>query len=190
MASEDRPPAGAGPPERYREFLRMVAGAPLRSLPPLGLDPSDAAQRALLKAHQNREQFRGASDAEYLAWLRRVLVHDLRDAARRHAREAGALGVEADLERSALRLEDWIEAGDTSPPARASRAESLLRLAGALAGLPEDQRRAVELRHLVGLAVPQVAARMERTVPAVAGLLRRGLEALRRAVPDLLDGLA
>jgi DNA-directed RNA polymerase specialized sigma24 family protein len=35
------------------------------------------------------------------------------------------------------------------------------------------------LRHLKGLSVPEVAQRMGKTLPAVAGLLHRGLKRLR-----------
>jgi RNA polymerase sigma factor (sigma-70 family) len=70
-------------------------------------------------------------------------------------------------------------AGHTSPSQRAIRAEELLRLAGALAALPEPQRRAVELHYLQGLPLAQIATALGTTRPAVAGLLHRGLKALR-----------
>ena len=40
-------------------------------------------------------------------------------------------------------------------------------------------RAAVELFHLQGLEMNEVAGRMGKTPPSVAGLLRRGLKALR-----------
>lgn len=39
----------------------------------------------------------------------------------------------------------------------------MLRLAGALAQLPEDQRRAVELRHLQGLSLDEIAQQLNRS---------------------------
>jgi RNA polymerase sigma-70 factor (ECF subfamily) len=64
------------------------------------------------------------------------------------------------------------------------RAEELLRLAAALAQLPEDQRRVVELHHLKGLLIAEVAEQMGRTRPAVVGLLCRGLKKLRELLRD------
>jgi RNA polymerase sigma-70 factor, ECF subfamily len=52
-------------------------------------------------------------------------------------------------------------------------------LAHALEGLPMAQRQALELHYLQGLPLAEVAQRMQRTKPAVAGLLQRGLAALR-----------
>jgi RNA polymerase sigma-70 factor (ECF subfamily) len=45
--------------------------------------------------------------------------------------------------------------------------------------LPPEQRRVIELRHLRGLPVAEVAELMERSRPAVVGLLYRGLKRLR-----------
>jgi RNA polymerase sigma-70 factor (ECF subfamily) len=52
-------------------------------------------------------------------------------------------------------------------------------LRAALAGLPEDQREIIVLRHLGGLAPAEIAARLGRTESAVNGLHHRGRRALR-----------
>ena len=64
------------------------------------------------------------------------------------------------------------------------RQEQGLRLADALAELPEDQRRAVELHHLRGYSVAEVGKLMNRSRPAVVGLLFRGLKKLRQLLKD------
>jgi RNA polymerase sigma-70 factor (ECF subfamily) len=58
--------------------------------------------------------------------------------------------------------------------------EQLHRLTEALARLPEDQRRAVELHHLHGQTVARVADSLGRSKSAVVGLLFRGLKNLRQ----------
>jgi RNA polymerase sigma-70 factor (ECF subfamily) len=119
----------------------------------------------------------------WLAWLRAILANALAAASRRfdaQARDPGReRSLEAELERSASRLEGLLAADQTSPSERAVRGEELLRLAQALAGLPEDQRRVVELHYLEGLPVAVVADRIGRTRPAAVGLLFRGLKRLR-----------
>jgi RNA polymerase sigma-70 factor (ECF subfamily) len=63
--------------------------------------------------------------------------------------------------------------------ARARRGKDAVRLAEAMGELPEDQQEAVRLRHLEGWPLKRIAARLQRTEVAVAGLLKKGLRALR-----------
>jgi RNA polymerase sigma-70 factor (ECF subfamily) len=77
-------------------------------------------------------------------------------------------------------MASWLAADQTSPSQTAQRNEELLRLADALKSLPEPQREVVVLKHLRGWTLQCIAEQLGRTVPAVASLLRRGLEELRR----------
>jgi len=61
-------------------------------------------------------------------------------------------------------------------------------LRAALAGLPEDQREIIVLRHVGGLAPAEIAARLGRSESAVNGLHHRGRRALRAELTRL--GLA
>jgi len=172
------------PLEDYRDYLRLLARLQLDPRLRAKLDASDVVQQAILQAHEGRAQFRGSTEAEWLAWLRAILANVLAAAARRFGTEARAVGrersLEAELERSSSRLECLLAADQTSPSQRAVRGEELLRLAAALARLPEDQRQVVELHHLRGLPVAEVAAQVGRSRAAIVGLLFRGLKRLRQ----------
>ena len=74
----------------------------------------------------------------------------------------------------------WLAAEQTSPSLAAQRNEELLRLADALAELPEPQREVVILKHCRGQTLQQIADHLDKSVPSAASLLRRGLEALRQ----------
>jgi RNA polymerase sigma-70 factor (ECF subfamily) len=75
----------------------------------------------------------------------------------------------------------WLADEETGLSERLGRQDELLRLAQALEKLPDAQREAVELHYLQGLPLADVSTRMGRTRPAVAGLLQRGLTALRES---------
>ena len=92
--------------EDYRDYLlllvRLQMGPRLRAK----LDASDVVQQAILHAHERRAQFRGATEGEWLAWLRAILANALAAAARRfdaQARDPGReRSLEAELERSSV----------------------------------------------------------------------------------------
>ncbi len=174
------------PMENFREYLRLLARGGLDPKLRGALDPSDLVQQTLLRAHRQRDQFRGSTDGERAAWLRAILARQIADALRRHGRrpEGRARSLEAALEASSARLGDWLAAEAPSPSRVAMGRERLLAMVEALASLPEDQRTALELRHLRGLSVPEVCSAMGRTLPAVAGLLHRGLKSLRERMEE------
>jgi RNA polymerase sigma-70 factor (ECF subfamily) len=176
------------PLEGYRDYIRLLARIQLGTRLQSKLDASDIAQQAILQAHEARAQFRGTTEAEKVAWLRAILANVLAAAGRRFEAMARDISrersLEAELELSSSRLECLLAADQSSPSQRAVRGEELLRLTAALARLPEDQRRVVELHHLEGLPMLEIATQMGRTRPAVVGLLFRGLKRLRELLRD------
>jgi RNA polymerase sigma-70 factor (ECF subfamily) len=180
------------PLEQYREYLHLLARLQVDERLQGKLDPSDVVQETLLKAHAALGQFHGASDAEMAAWLRAILTNTLTDALRRFQARARKVdqerSLQAALEESSSRLEAWLAAEQSSPSEQAIRQEQLLDLAQALAGLPPDQRRALELRYLKGCTVAEVASQMDRTKEAVAKLLLRGLARLRNLLDARTEG--
>jgi RNA polymerase sigma-70 factor, ECF subfamily len=172
-----------GPLEKYRDYLRVLARLSIDPRLQAKLDPSDLVQQTLLNAHANQHRFRGTTEAQFATWLRQILANSLAEAVRRYGTGGRDVGLERSLEQSldqsSARLEAWLSAGGSSPSEQASQNEQLLRLAAALGRLPEDQRQAVELHHLKGLTVAEVAEAMSRTTRSVAGLLLRGMKRLR-----------
>lgn len=174
--------------EDYRSYLVLLARLQIGPRLRAKVDASDVVQQAILHAHERRDQFRGATEGEWLAWLRAILANALGAVVRRYDAQARDPGrersLEAELERSSSRLEGLLVTDLTSPSERAVRGEELLRLTHALARLPEDQRRVVELHYLKGLPVAEVAEQIGRTRPSAVGLLFRGLKRLRELLRE------
>jgi RNA polymerase sigma-70 factor (ECF subfamily) len=174
--------------ESYRNYLLLLARARLDRRLGGKLDPADLVQHTLVRALEKHDQFRGTDEAQRAAWLRAVLANAIVDALRKFALADGAArSLEEFLEESSARLGSVLVADQTSPSERVEREEGLVRLADAVASLPEDQRRAVELKHLQGQPLIDVAREMGRSVPSVAGLLQRALKELRRKLGGALS---
>jgi RNA polymerase sigma-70 factor (ECF subfamily) len=169
--------------ERYQEYLRLLARLQLPRRLRSKVDPSDMVQQTLLKAYQKLGQFRGKSDEELSAWLRTILANVLKDAVGAYATGRRNVAQERSLEwaveESSARIEAWLSADQSSPSESVVRRERLLQISEAFARLPEDQRTAVELKHLQGYSVEAIGRQMGRSKSAVGGLLRRGLKTLR-----------
>jgi RNA polymerase sigma-70 factor (ECF subfamily) len=169
--------------EPFRRYLEVLArvhlDAPLRGK----LDPADIVQQTLLRASAALPKVRSRSPEVLAAWLRKILARTLADTVKHYRRDRRDVNLErsleADLDRSSSGLAGWLAADQTSPSLAAQRNEELLRLADALADLPEPMREVVTLKHCRGQTLQQIADHLGRTVPSVASLLRRGLEALR-----------
>jgi RNA polymerase sigma-70 factor (ECF subfamily) len=177
--------------ESFRNYLLLLAQMRLDGRLRSKIDPDDIVQQTLARALERRDQFRGSDDAQRAAWLRTLLANLLSDAIRKFSRP-GAIehSLQSALDQSSARLEQFLAADLTSPSEQFDRQERLVRLADALARLPQDQRKAVDLKHLQGLSLVQAARRMGKSTPALAGLLQRGLKALRNELGNSWDGKA
>jgi RNA polymerase sigma-70 factor (ECF subfamily) len=174
--------------ERFREYLRLLARLQIRTRLRAKIDVSDLVQDTFVDALKDWDQFQGQSEEELAGWLRKILAHNLADAARALGRAKRDVelerSLEAALDSSSCRLGEFLAADQSSPSQRAARHEDVLRLAQALARLPDDQRTAVEMHHLEGATLAETAEGMGCSEPAVAGLLHRGLRKLRELMRD------
>jgi RNA polymerase sigma-70 factor (ECF subfamily) len=186
MTAEAQAPGGRL--GRYRDYLRLLARLHLDPRLQGKVNPSDAVQEALLKAHQCLEQLHGTTEAERAAWLRAILANTLAELLRRFTRQQRDVvrewSLHASLEESSGRLEARLADGQSPPSARVARQALLLRLAAALDALPEDQRTVLELRYLHGQPIAAIEQATGRSTASVAGLLRRGLDRLRQLLED------
>src|SRR5215472_8128490 len=59
-----------------RNYLKIVAHAQVQTWLQAKVDASDVVQQTLLEAYRDFRNFRGSTEAEWLAWLRRILAHN------------------------------------------------------------------------------------------------------------------
>jgi RNA polymerase sigma-70 factor (ECF subfamily) len=176
------------PLESYRDYLGLLARLQTKESLRGKVDLSGVVQQTLLEAYQAAAVVEGLSEAEKTAWLRQALSHNLADEFRKLATGKRDVGrersLQAALDQSSTRLQALLAADQSTPSEQVQRAEQTLHLARALQELPEAQRQAVELHHLQGLSLVEVAEALGSTKPAVAGLLHRGLKRLRELLAE------
>jgi RNA polymerase sigma-70 factor (ECF subfamily) len=128
------------------------------------------------------EEFQGESESDLTAWLRRILARRLAHAFRDHTRQRRDVrrerSLEARLDASSCRLEQFA-CDSASPSQNAASAERLRELADALETLTPQQREALILHYFQARTVPQIAAAMQKSEAAIGGLLHRGMQALK-----------
>lgn len=170
-----------------RAELRAWAAGKMRGQMAARMDESDLIQNTLAAAQGAFPGFRGNSADDLRAWLKGILRHQVNAAIRQHAvsqkrsvQQQVALPDSTVLGQSALPL----ETPPSSPSQRVSRAEEVVRMLGAIRGLPADQEEAIRLHYFSGHSLAQLAEHFGRSQSAVAGLLQRGMAKLRK---ELLD---
>jgi RNA polymerase sigma-70 factor (ECF subfamily) len=170
--------------EAQRAALHRLAERQLVGRIAVRVDASDIIQQTFLEAHRSIRQFAGADARELAAWLQRILDHKVAGAIRDHTllqkRNLRRDRSMDDSHGGLGSLKKKLDAGLSSPSQRAIRGEEAQRLAQALTVLPDDQREAVRLRHLEGWALTDIARHLGRSPAATAGLIKRGMQVLRR----------
>ncbi len=176
--------------ENYRVYLDLLARVEIGRRLQTKVDASDVVQETFLEAHRNFAQFRGGSEAEFVAWLRGILAARIANVVRHYVGTQGRdirreQALEINLDHSSRALDRGLISLHSSPSQQAVRHEQGVFLAQALARLPEDYREVVVLRHLEELSFPEVALRMERSLDSVQKLWVRALARLRHLVKDV-----
>jgi RNA polymerase sigma-70 factor (ECF subfamily) len=162
---------------RYAEPLFAFIAGRL----PSQADAEDAWQETWLSALRALPHFRG--DSRLLTWLCGIARHKIADHHRRQGRHpevAGGSGAEAGAV-DVSRLLDEAPLPDEILEREAVR----LRVAEALAALPDDYREALVARYANGAAVETVALAIGRSYKATESLLSRAREALRTALSPM-----
>lgn len=175
-----------------RRYLHVVARAHLSEWMRGKIDCSDIVQQTLLEAHRGFETFQGTTHEEWLAWLRRIAVHNVADLVRRHA-----LSQKRDARREVrLRTADGsnssggvgnLSGGGETPSRAAIRNEQAAIVTAVLADLEPDYQQVIVLRNLQHLSFNEVAEEMGRSRPAVQMLWGRAVMRMRELLAEKIS---
>src|SRR5262245_14859197 len=173
--------------EQYRNYLSVLVRLNLGRRLQGKLDASDLVQETFLRAHQHFAQFRGATEREFVNWLRQILAAHLAEVVRRYfgarcrdVRLEERLAL--DVEQASRVLERGLVGPQSSPSQQVVRRELAVVVSNALAELPTAYREVLLLHHLEDLSFPEVARRMGRSVDSVKNVWVRALTRLRRSL--------
>lgn len=137
---------------------------------------SDVVQMSLVKFFDKLNSFRGTTVNEFQVWLSRIARNTVLDLVRATKGQKGDIDREVGLQP--------IAADQSSASEVLRRAELHDQIDAAIDRLPEDQQAAIRLKYQCQLTMPEMAAWMERSEVAVAGLIRRGLQKIRDTLRD------
>jgi RNA polymerase sigma-70 factor (ECF subfamily) len=174
--------------ELYRGYLGLLARMEVGPKLQRKVDPSDLVQETLLDAHRQFARFEGTTEAQFLAWLRRILAGKAANTVRHYLGTQGR-NIQQELEgqltesfdRVSGHLSQLAVAASGSPSQHVLRREQSVMIADALQQLPDDYREVIVLRHWDELTFPEIARRMDRTVDSVEKLWVRAVGKLKQA---------
>mgnify|MGYP001230991836 CR=1 FL=1 len=174
----------------YRPWLRLLAKRQIGRRLEQRLDASDVIQQTCLSAVAKIDLFNGHTEAEFVAWLRRIHECNLQNVVRDNVlRQKRAVSREASINDSRTAgLINELPILQSSPSQRVLQDERAVLLVRTLERLSAEQRDAIRLRYLEGLPVATIADEMNRSVHSVAGLIRRGLARLRTELRTQMEG--
>lgn len=170
-----------------RKYLLFIANQELDADLLGKCGASDVVQNTMVQAVANFGGFRGQNKQALLAWLRQILLNEVR-AVRRRYLMAGKRDVRREIERGGVPKSTephpaFIDP-ELTPATEAQTREDAQRLRVALATLRGDHQRVLRLRNWERLSFAEIGKQMQRSEDAAKKLWARALGNLRDALND------
>jgi len=175
----------------YHAPLRAAVDAKMDAPVRRYLDVDDVLQEAYVAAFKSVRGCRFSAPGAFYKWLERIALNELVDQRRALARRKRDVARDArqpvDAASSYPDLLNRLAAADRTPSHYIARSEAVAAVLSSLARLTDDQRRVIQLRFLQGRSVAEVAARLNKSEPAVHMLCHRALTSLRTLMVSRRD---
>jgi RNA polymerase sigma-70 factor (ECF subfamily) len=156
--------------KRYLPVLRRWAHGRLPASARDLSDTDDLVQVTLLRALKNIDEFDARHTGSFLAYLRQILLNQVRDELRRQQRRPG--GTELDTELPDLETPPLVE--------QMLGHERVRAYERALAQLPKRQQELIVMRMEFGMSYPEISAEVDSTPDAVRVMVARAIVLLSR----------
>lgn len=162
--------------ESFRSYLAVIAQAELPSGLAGKLGASDVVQDTLIKGFERFPQFAGSTREEFARWLRAILRNQIANVVEAFSAQ------KRDISRERPGHDGLADPWQPSPSGAALSREEWARLETALAGLPEEYRRVILLRHRDDRTFAQIGVALEKSEEAARKLWVRAVERLQQAL--------
>lgn len=163
-----------------RDYLRLVAASEVSADLATKAGSSDLVQDAYLEAIRDSLQFDGQDEEKLRAWLKRILINNIKNKARAFRRtKKRDVQREVSLDRADGTVLD-LEGSYTSPSTAAIRSELSKILEEALNRLSERERETVLLRSYEQYTFDMIGKRLGVNGVTARDIWIRALERLRR----------
>lgn len=170
---------------QYDDNLRRYIGLriPFRLSGILSSD--DILQEVWIAAFRAAPSFRQLGPNAFEKWIGSIVLSKLVDAIKsaRRLKRGGNLAIlqAGSMCRSSLAtLFAETTSGSRTPSIEYAAEEARSEIQQALERLPQDRRQAIQLHYIEDCTIPDIAAQMRKTVPAVKGLIFHGVRQLRK----------
>ncbi len=166
--------------------IHLQRGLPTRVKGLISVD--DVVQETLTRAFLKVDQLRGDSPREFAVWLLAIGNMILIDLVRKETtQERGGKFRRQELAHdsttgSVADILGQLPVEQATASQIAARREGVAALQVAIAGLPSDQRRAIQLHLLKGMTLQETSDAMDRSKTSVRGLLYRAKVNLAEAM--------
>jgi len=167
--------------EACRAYLLLMAKEELADDVRAKIAPSDLVQVTLHEACKDFDRFRGESEGELLAWLRRILINNARDAIRSFREIAKReLNREISLDDAGSQhgLKHKLVSTQPSPSGQAMAAERWRRVLQALEKLDEKPRQVLRWRNLEQLSFVEIGRRLNISEDGARKIWSRAVQRL------------
>lgn len=170
---------------QFRPYLLAIANAEIDPDVAAKVGASDIVQNSMLSAQRCIADFHGETRQELMAWLRGILVKDVKQTHRYFRAEKRKVSRERPLPDDSLRRERSRLVDDVdSPSTEVSLREQEALLRNALGSLSEEEQRVIELRNWQRLSFVEIGSQMNRSADATRKLWSRAILRLQQRMDE------